>query len=217
MKYAMIAGVAIVCYFIGNINFALIISKILRRDVRKEGSGNPGAMNMFRNFGTFFGALTLLLDAFKGAFSALLGWFVLGNFSFNGSKLGLYIGGFCVILGHIYPVLLKFKGGKGIASSIGVCFVLNPMITLISLLCGIIFIIITKMGSITSFIIISFPLALTCYEVANSLTGTEKLVSLLLMIGIYVLTLWAHRANLKKLFLGKENKTKIFSRFKSKT
>ncbi|MCL2676010.1 MAG: glycerol-3-phosphate acyltransferase [Firmicutes bacterium] len=223
-------GAASVCYLIGNINFAIIISKLKKRDVRKEDSGNPGAMNMLRNFGTLYGGLTLLLDALKGAFAAVLGWFVLGGFSFTEAtrgiqpalgQLGMYVGGAAVIIGHVFPVFFKFKGGKGIASSIGVCFVLNPWVMLITLGVGVIFILLTKMGSVTSFIIIGFPLAFKCLDVAKGMAFVPPHMldiawaSIGLMILIFLLTLWAHRKNLKKLFLGVERKTSIFSRYKS--
>ena len=150
--YIVIA--VIVCYFLGNVNNALIISKLKKGDIRSCGSGNPGAMNMFRNYGFRIGLLTLMLDALKGALACVIGWFIVGEFSFVGSELGKYVGAISVIVGHIYPICLKFKGGKGIASTIGICFVLNPLIAGISLLAGFVFIIFTKMGAIASFIII---------------------------------------------------------------
>lgn len=229
MRYLYIVLVAIACYLIGNINFAIIISKLKKRDIRKEDSGNPGAMNMLRNYGTLFGGLTLLLDAFKGAFAALLGWFLLGRLGFagdfnisglSGDQLGAFIGGAAAVIGHIYPALLKFKGGKGIASTIGVCFVINPLVTLITLGAGVAFIAITKVGSIASFIIIAFPLAFKCYDIAVSTnlvrSDCEKWAAIALMMIVFLLTLWAHRKNLKKLFLGTERKTSIFSKYKSK-
>lgn len=205
-----IAAVVVVSYLIGNINAALIISKAKHTDVRKMGSGNPGTMNIIRNFGKKWGALTLILDAAKGALPCLIGWFVLGErFSFYGGRMGIYIGAISVIVGHIFPVFLRFRGGKGIASSIGVCLVINPIATLISFAVGVAFILLTKIGSITSFIIICIPLALEAYRLT---AGAGELASQILIFAIFALTLFAHRKNLVKLFLGTESKTVLVKR-----
>lgn len=222
--WLLITITALLCYCIGNINNAIIISKLKRRDVRKEGSGNPGTMNMLRNFGTVLGALTLLLDVLKGALAALLGWYLLGKdqlFSLGSDALGVYVGGLAVIVGHIFPVFLKFKGGKGIAASIGVCFVINPVVTAITFAIGILFIIITKMGAVTSFIIISFPLAIEALTLsaavqAGELEFVSAVVYSLLMFAIFMLAFTAHRKNLYALFAGTESRTSIFSKYKNK-
>lgn len=218
MIYALkIVLVVVVCYLIGNINNALIISKIKRRDIRTEGSGNPGAMNMFRNFGTGWGFATLFLDALKGAIGCVFGCFVLGGkFAYTSlgmgaviaTDLGMYVGGLSVIVGHIFPVFLKFRGGKGIASSIGVCLTINPVITLITGAIGLAFIVVTKMGAITSFIIIAYPLAFAGMVAAKS----GDLARALLVLGIFCLTLFCHRKNIYKLFRGSENKTRLFKK-----
>lgn len=217
MIYALkIAAVVIGSYLFGNINPALIISKLKKQDIRKMDSGNPGSMNMFRNYGVVLGVVTLLCDAIKGAIPCILGWWLLGDeFRFSPDRFGLYLGGFCVILGHIFPVFLKFKGGKGIASSIGVCLVADPIVTLITFVIGVIFILITKMGSITSFIIISIPLAIEGLKVSSSVNGYIAVVQLLLIFALFSLMLFAHRKNVVKLFTGKESKTVLFGKNKS--
>lgn len=197
-------------YLIGNINIALVISKLKKKDVRKMGSGNPGTMNMLRNFGVKMGALTLVLDALKGALPTLLGWFILGDrFGFGGDKIGAYIGGLSVIVGHIFPVFLKFKGGKGIASSIGVCLIMHPIATLITFAIGVAFIFITKIGSITSFIIISVPIALEGFRLSAS---GGSIAGAILLFALFALTLFAHRKNVIKLFMGTESKTVIIKK-----
>ncbi len=210
IKVLLYIAVILVSYFIGNVNFALIISKARRSDVRKLGSGNPGSMNMFRNFGKGWGVLTLVLDAIKGATPSLLGWFILGErFSLGANRIGLYVGAISVIIGHIFPVFLRFKGGKGIASSIGVCFVINPIVTLISFVVGVIFIIITKVGSITSFIIICVPIIYDAYQLTQS---DGNLVAQILLFAMFMLTFFAHRLNLIKLYNGTENQTVLFKK-----
>lgn len=207
-----IASTVILCYLLGNVNNALIISKLKKSDIRERGSGNPGAMNMFRNYGFRIGLLTLLLDGAKGAVACVLGWFIVGEFSFSGSELGKYIGAISVIIGHIYPIFLGFKGGKGIASTIGICFVINPIVAAISMLVGTLFIIVAKLGAIASFIIISFPLAFTAFELSADLW--VNLPSIIILFVMFLLTLWAHRTNLFRLFSGKENKTDLFNKIK---
>ncbi|MCI9031711.1 MAG: glycerol-3-phosphate acyltransferase [Clostridia bacterium] len=210
-----IIAVVIGSYLFGNINTALIISKIKKGDVRKMGSGNPGTMNMFRNYGVVLGVVTLLCDALKGAVPCILGWWLLGDENtFAGSRFGLYLGGFSVIVGHVFPVFLKFKGGKGIASSIGVCLVAHPLATLVTFVVGVLFLLVTKMGSITSFLIISFPLAIEGYQAA-ALGGTMAIINCLLIFALFALTLFAHRKNVVKLFRGKESKTILFGKNKS--
>ncbi len=213
--YALkIISVVAVCYLIGNVNNALIISRIKKRDIRAEGSGNPGAMNMIRNFGAVIGITTLILDAIKGAIGCIIGWFVLGEaFTFGADKLGMYVGGLSVIVGHIFPVFLKFKGGKGIASSIGICFVLNPLVAAITTLAGLIFIIVTKMGAVTSFIIIAYPLAFAGYKQI----GAGNLAEALIVLAMFCLTLFCHRKNIYKLFTGVENKTNLIKKKKNKS
>ncbi|MCI8613025.1 MAG: glycerol-3-phosphate acyltransferase [Clostridia bacterium] len=214
--YALkIIAVALGAYLFGNINTALIISKIKKQDIRKMDSGNPGSMNMFRNYGVILGLVTLICDAVKGAVPCILGWWILGDeFSFSDDRFGLYLGGLCVIIGHIFPVFLKFKGGKGIASSIGVCLVADPIVTLIMFAVGVAFIIITKMGSVTSFIIISVPLAIEGFK-TNAVGGYMGVVNALMIFALFSLTLFAHRKNVVKLFRGKESKTVLFGKNKS--
>lgn len=214
--YALkIIAVALGAYLFGNINTALIISKIKKQDIRKMDSGNPGSMNMFRNYGVILGLVTLICDAVKGAVPCILGWWILGDeFSFSDDRFGLYLGGLCVIIGHIFPVFLKFKGGKGIASSIGVCLVADPIVTLIMFAVGVAFIIITKMGSVTSFIIISVPLAIEGFK-TNTVGGYMGVVNALMIFALFSLTLFAHRKNVVKLFRGKESKTVLFGKNKS--
>ena len=105
-----------VAYFIGNINPALIITRIRKVDIKKEGSGNPGAMNVMRQLGFKLGALTLFLDALKGAVPAMIAFFAYGgaitigaNSNPTDSYIALYATGFAVVVGHVFPVLRRFR------------------------------------------------------------------------------------------------------------
>ncbi|MBO5224026.1 MAG: glycerol-3-phosphate acyltransferase [Clostridia bacterium] len=197
-------------YLYGSVNNAVIISVLAKKDIRKQGSGNPGSMNMFRSLGFWYGLLTLTLDALKGVIPALLGWFVLGTqFSFVGSKIGLYVCSTIAILGHIFPIFYKFKGGKGVATTMGVCFVLNWWMTLISFVAGVFSILITKLGFLGSFIILGLP---CIYESVMCFIGGEIFGGVVLIV-LYALVIFMHRKNLVRFFQGKENKTYIFAKF----
>ncbi len=196
-------------YLYGSVNNAVIISVLAKKDIRKQGSGNPGSMNMFRSLGFWFGLLTLTLDALKGVIPALLGWFVLGaKFSFGGSRIGLYACATLAILGHIFPIFFKFKGGKGVATTMGVCFVLNWWMTLISFVAGVLSIVITKLGFLGSFIILGLPCifeSVWCFIYGDIIGG-------IILIVLYMLVIFMHRKNLIRFFQGKENKTYIFAK-----
>ena len=104
----------VVSYLVGNINFALVLSRIKHGDIRHSGSGNPGTMNVVRTYGKVVGVVCLLLDAFKAAVPAFFFWWLCAGKPYDISdKLGLYVSGLSVVVGHIFPVFLKFKGGKG--------------------------------------------------------------------------------------------------------
>ncbi|MBQ9923074.1 MAG: glycerol-3-phosphate acyltransferase, partial [Clostridia bacterium] len=117
-----VAIILVLSYFIGNFQSAVLFSKrFLHDDVRKHGSGNPGATNMTRVFGTKWGVITFLGDAFKCFLGVALGaylgkwWGIVVQKAALDFALGAYIGGLGVVLGHCWPVLYRFKGGKGVA------------------------------------------------------------------------------------------------------
>lgn len=214
--------IAVCSYFMGNINFAVILSGFKKKDVRNMGSGNAGTMNMLRNFGAKVGALTLVLDVLKGALPTFLASIIFANNALNGgveiiTKIAAYTAGFFVILGHIYPVLLKFKGGKGIASTLGVFLITNPWLTLIALAISIIYIILFEYGSVGNLIMIT---VMCCYEgYTYNLTYTADnylLILCFILLGICFLTWFAHRTNLYRLMMGKEHKTKLIDILKPK-
>ena len=193
-------------YLIGNINFAIVISKFKRGDIRKSGSGNPGTMNVVRAYGKIIGALCLILDAFKAAVPAFFSWWLLTGTPYDVSdKLGLYVSGLATVVGHIYPAFMKFKGGKGIACILGVLLLAQPIVTLITFAVGLLFITFVKIGAMGSFIMIFTP---SIYELIM-LGGSNVAVSVLVFI-IVALALFAHRSNIARLFTGRENRTVFF-------
>lgn len=208
----VLAGVlvALGSYFIGNINNAILLSKIKGKDIRECGSGNPGTMNMLRTYGKLIGVITLILDVLKGVVPCLLGWLFMGNGQFlrlGSDRLGMYVAAICAVLGHIYPVLMKFKGGKGAATIIGVCLTMQPLYTLATFAFGVAFLLITTVGSLTSFIMMSAPLAVEGLSSTNNPIGVYASV---ILFAMYLLSLFAHRKNLYKLFYGNEGRVVLF-------
>ena len=204
MNYILLAIFCVVCYFIGNINFGKIISSIKHVDLSKKGSGNLGATNMYRNLGAKLGYLTLLLDALKGIVSALLGYFVVGEGAFPGNLIGLYACGLAAVVGHIFPVIYKFKGGKGISTTLGIFLVAQPIVTIVTFVACFILVWFVKYVSLASLILVTVSVVWQ-----NIFLPEPNLVISLLTFAIFVLTWYAHRANIGRMLSGKENETNI--------
>jgi len=200
----------ILSYLFGNINFARILSGVKKEDITKFGSGNPGATSMLRRYGFKYGLLTFILDAIKGAIPALVGLLVFGGI--NGgveSLIGLYSMGLACVIGHVYPVFYKFKGGKGISSTLGVFAVADPLVMLIIFVLAFLFVIFFEYMSLASLLVTT---VLTIIEVNRIPEGTDETLGMivrLLIFTIFVLTWWAHRANIIRLLVGKENKANL--------
>ena len=219
---------AIASYMFGNINWAIIISKSKKQDIRKMGSGNPGTLNMSRNLGLKAGLLTFLLDILKGALPTLVAFLVFKDKTFKGcdyviGDFAIYLCGLCVVLGHIYPALMRFKGGKGIASSIGVFMVCSCafelawiVVFIMSLVAALLFIYFTEFGAMGSFIAIT-PNAIGCgirlfllyHWSTDSRLLTFYIVSNMLILAICFFTWFAHRKNIERMLAGEEHPTSI--------
>ena len=217
--------VAIVCYFVGCFNFAVFISKLRGNDVTKMGSGNPGTMNMSREFGLKIGLLTFFCDALKGGIPALIGYFLYKKYVFAGTGIAVsdfirYFCGLFVVIGHIFPVTMKFKGGKGIASTLGLFWVSlsceNLWLLLISfawLLFLVLFIFLTEWGSLGSLLGVSsfsvIQLVIFFVRYGNEPVSAYMVWLYTLVFAINVLTWCAHHKNLARLFSGEEHRTSI--------
>jgi glycerol-3-phosphate acyltransferase PlsY len=215
-------------YFLGNVNWAILISKFNKKDIREMGSGNPGTLNMSRNFGLKIGLLTFFLDIMKGVIPVLVAYFVfkgMGEFpdtTFKIYHFATYLCGFCAVMGHIYPVFLKFKGGKGIASTIGVLLTCQAVqgwswvaVAVMALIAATIFIYLTEFGAMGSFIAIT-PTAvgasiflLLNYAKGNSVTLAFYLSTNMIIFLILFFTWFAHRKNIERMLAGDEHPTSI--------
>lgn len=147
----MVAYIAmvIIAYAIGSINFSVILSKKMAGfDIREKGSGNAGSTNMLRSVGKKAALITLLCDILKGIVSILIAILIGNIFKDLNKALLVQIAGLAVVIGHTFPVFFKFKGGKGVATALGIILLTNWQIGLICLIFGVILIIVTKMVSL---------------------------------------------------------------------
>ena len=202
--------VAVIAYLIGSINFSIIISKKMAGfDVREKGSGNAGTTNMLRSVGKKAAAITLICDILKGVISILIA-IIVGKIAKNLDKeLLLQIAGIAVVLGHTFPIFFGFKGGKGVATSLGVLLMSNWQIGLICLVFAIVLMALTRMVSLGSCgAAVLFPvLTLFINEHYTVLTeGKNGNVYFIYSIILAIIVLYNHRENIKRILSGTENK-----------
>lgn len=185
----------ILSYLLGSITFSFVVGKlILGIDVRQHGSGNAGATNTLRVLGKVPGVLVLLLDIFKGVVAVWFGSWLMPEQSWVASACGL-----AVILGHNWPIYFGFKGGKGIATTIGVMAAISFWPTLLASVLAVLTIFCTRYVSLGSLILTaSLPFILWLFDATLDI--------IVLSILIWILACWRHRPNIIKLIQGKESK-----------
>ena len=192
MEY-LIFGIA--SYLMGSIPFGFILTKIfLKKDIRKIGSGNIGATNALRTGSKFLGYTTLILDITKAIIPVI---YVKINFP----EL-IYIVSLCAFLGHVFPIWLKFQGGKGVATYVGILFSINILLGIIFVACwGVVFLT-SKYSSLSSILgTLSIPIYLFITAETNSV---------IFFTIMFVLIFFTHRENIKRLKNKEESKTKIY-------
>lgn len=194
--------VAVASYFVGNINFAVIFSKLIeKRDVRELGSGNPGTTNMFRVFGLRMGVLTFICDCLKGVICCLLSRWIFTVFNDDAVLIQIsYFAGLFAVLGHIFPIIYRFRGGKGVATSIGVLLVNQPILMLCCIVPAILIILISDRMSVFA-ILLSLFMIVWCWAVLYDRIGAFACAAFTLM---FVLVIFAHRHNIARIFTGRE-------------
>ena len=196
--------VAVIAYLLGSISFSVIISKKMAGfDVREKGSGNAGSTNVLRTVGKKAAVIALLCDVLKGVVAVLIAYIV-GKFVDNVDRAILVqVAALCVVIGHTFPIFFKFKGGKGVATSLGIVLLLNWQIGLICLVFALVLMILTRMvslGSISAAIL--FPV-LTIFITENYLVEGNYIIFGILLAAFVV---YNHRANVKRILTGTENK-----------
>ena len=187
--------VAISSYLMGSIPFGLILTKIfLKKDIRDIGSGNIGATNALRTGNKLIGYSTLIFDITKAIIPVI---YIRVNFP----EL-IYIASLCTFLGHVFPVWLKFQGGKGVATYVGILFAINILLGVVFVVSWVIFFLIFKYSSLSSLIgAVSVPVYLLIAGETNN--------SIFFMI-MFILIFFTHRENIKRLKNREESKTKIY-------
>ncbi len=207
MEYIIIA---IIAYLIGSINFSILISKKKAGyDIRQKGSGNAGTTNMLRNLGKKYAAITLICDVLKGVVAIGIA-IIVGNILGDTNKaLLVQIAGVAVVIGHTFPIFFGFKGGKGVATSLGILLMTNWQLGLICLVFALVLMALTRvvsMGSIAAAIL--YPILTLFvggghYIVESSGLGNGYFIYSVILA---VIVIFNHRENIKRILSGTENK-----------
>ena len=198
--------VGIVAYLIGSISFSVIFSKKMAGfDVREKGSGNAGATNMLRSVGKKAAVLTLLCDALKGVVAIIFAIIVGAIAKESDKALLVQIAGILVVIGHTYPVFFGFKGGKGVATALGVLLMTNWKIGLICLVFALVIMALTRIVSAGSVVAaVLFPVLVLFMH--TNYTISEGSSYFVYSIILAVIVLFNHRSNIKRILSGTENK-----------
>lgn len=219
MLYTMAIITAIASYLVGSINTSIILSKsIYGSDIRTSGSGNAGATNMLRTHGTGMAVATLICDILKGTLMVILAKWLDNIFSvppvdasfyeeayiFGNLK---YIAAIFVVLGHDFPIFFGFRGGKGVATSLGVVLALDPVCALFMLFSAILIMAVSRyvsLGSITAAAL--YPFIVFVKLLADNQNPAEHLSYIAMAFILAIILILKHHSNIAKLLRGTENK-----------
>ena len=208
MYFGVIAAV-IIAYLLGSINFAVIFANIfLKKDVRELGSGNAGTTNVMRTAGFLPGALTFICDVLKGFAACFIGK-MLFIYAFPDTIPWIYVAYMCGVacmLGHVFPIFFRFKGGKGVATSVGIFAVCCPIAIVIGLTVFALMTLITRIVSLSSLVatVTVISLSLVFYD-----SEANIIIPALLSITMGVTVFLKHKDNIKRLVKGEEKKITV--------
>jgi len=204
MPYYIIMGM--IAYLIGSVNFSVLISKkVAGFDVREKGSGNAGTTNMLRSVGKRAAALTLICDILKGVVAILVAISAGAIIKNLDKALLVQLAAIAVVLGHTFPIFFGFKGGKGVATSLGILLMVNWKIGLICLVFAVALIALTRMVSLGSVgAAILYPVLVMFIH--TNYTVPEGSGYLIFSIVLAILVAFNHRTNIKRLMNGTENR-----------
>ena len=187
--------IGIICYLMGSIPFGFILTKFfLKKDIRKIGSGNIGATNVFRTGNKNIGYATLVLDILKAIIPVIYVKFYFPDY--------IFIASLCTFLGHVFPIWLIFKGGKGVATYVGILFSIDIYFGLIFGITWLITFLLSRFSSLSS---LTASLSIPIYLLV--LNQYDKVIFFTIM---FVLIFFTHRENIKRLINKEETKTKIY-------
>jgi glycerol-3-phosphate acyltransferase PlsY len=184
-------------YVIGSIDFAVIVARMKGVDIHNVGSGNPGASNVLRSIGRLPAAMVLLGDTMKGVIAAAMGMIASG--SANPTVQWAFLAGLFAVVGHCYPVFHRFKGGKGVATGLGITLFTVPLVGAVAVAGWGVLVALTKTASISSLIMILISIPLAIWQ---GVTG----MSLVWLLVTVALIFWRHRGNIQRVFRGSEQK-----------
>lgn len=205
MWFSLAIGI-ITAYLLGNLNGAVCISTLMNDDVRSHGSGNAGLTNFIRNYGNTKALYVVAVDALKAILSCLMTGKLLSPYGYE--LEGMILGGTAVMLGHVFPILLGFRGGKGILSGLFIAFTVDWRIGFIIAAVFFTVYFLTRYVSLSSVLAaLSFGLCFCLFHYDNV---TVIVCSLLMM----ALTIYMHRSNIQRLLSGQEVKTDLFAKGK---
>ena len=187
--------IIVISYLLGSIPFGFLLTKFfLKKDIREIGSGNIGATNALRTGNKIIGYTTLILDILKAVIPIILVKFYFIEY--------LYIASLCVFLGHVFPIWLRFKGGKGVATYVGILCCINIYLGIAFVIVWLLTFIIFKYSSLSSLLgSISIP-------IVNYFIFNEEVIFFFIIM--FVLIFYTHRENIKRLLNHTESKTKIY-------
>lgn len=187
-----ILGIFVLAYALGNFSPAYLFGRWFGGfDIRERGSGNAGATNVVREMGWRFGAIVFVLDILKGLGAVAVGYWL-------GGSQGIAAAAFGVVLGHDFPVLLNFRGGKGVAATTGILLSLFPLPTLIGIATFVLVVVLTRMVSLGSLVFVTGMAAYT-------LISGQPAALAVAVVGIAVFAILRHRSNIQRILNGTEN------------
>ena len=196
----------VIGYLLGNLNGAVCVSRLMGDDVRSHGSGNAGLTNFIRSYGAGRSAMVIVMDAGKAVLACVLGGLLF--LSHEGFQTGAALGGAAVIVGHAFPVFLKFRGGKGILSGLFVAIVVDWRIALLILA------VFAIAYFITWYVSLGSVLAAITFSIGFAVLHTDNLTVLICGVFTGLLATFMHRQNIVRLVKGHERKTNLFKKDK---
>jgi len=196
-----------ISYLLGNLNGAVVISRLVaHEDVRTKGSGNAGLTNFTRNYGSAGSVFVVAIDMGKAVLACLIGGLLLKRYGLY--EEGIALGGLGVILGHDFPALLGFKGGKGILSGVTVALMMDWRLGLL------VFSIFLAAYFLTHYVSLGSVLSAGSFGFFYAWVHPERLFPILVGFILSALIVWMHRGNIARLIRGEERKTNLFSKGK---
>jgi glycerol-3-phosphate acyltransferase PlsY len=182
---------------VGSIDFAVVIARMHGVDIHSVGSGNPGASNVLRSIGRVPAALVLVGDTLKGVIGAAMGMVASGTA--DPQNEWAFLAGLVAVIGHCYPIFHKFKGGKGVATGLGVLFFTVPLVGLIVVVSWLVLVKLTKTASISSLIVVFAAIPLAMWQGVRGMSLVWLTVTALFVV-------WRHRSNIQRVLRGEEQK-----------